>query len=97
VERTPEAFRNAFRWCREHAELVRAAGRKNSALIQETRSWNRVKGAWRRAWCEALQCCEAAARPPLAAEAKNDALAHINAKFYSGPRHIITDSREATV
>jgi malonyl-CoA O-methyltransferase len=55
VERSPEAFRKAFKWCLEHPEEVRAAGRANGDYIQRTRSWDRVKGAWRRAWCEALQ------------------------------------------
>ena len=63
VERTPNAFRNAFRWCLEHPELVRAAGRKNSALIKETRSWHKVKGAWREAWCEVLKRCDRSASP----------------------------------
>jgi len=57
VKRSPEAFRKAFTWCLEHPEEVRAAGRANGEYIQRTRSWDRVKGAWRRAWCEALQHC----------------------------------------
>jgi len=42
VERTPEAFRQAFEWCREHPEHVRDAGRANAELIRERRSWNAV-------------------------------------------------------
>lgn len=55
VERTPEAFRKAFKWCLEHPERIRAASEANSELIRKTRSWDRLKGAWRRAWCEALR------------------------------------------
>lgn len=54
VERTPEAFRRAFVWCLENADRVREAGRKNAALIRRTRTWDKVSGAWRRAWAAAL-------------------------------------------
>lgn len=55
VPRTPEAFRNAFQWCMEHKDKVRAAGRQNSRDIQKARSWTQLKGAWRRAWKTALE------------------------------------------
>lgn len=54
VERTPEAFRRAFLWCRENAVKVREAGRKNAELIRRTRGWDKLKGAWSRAWSQAL-------------------------------------------
>lgn len=46
VERTPEAFRRALRWCREHPEHVRRVGRENARLIRETRSWETVSGEY---------------------------------------------------
>ncbi|HZF60274.1 MAG TPA: glycosyltransferase [Desulfovibrio sp.] len=55
VPRTAEAFRNAFHWCAEHKDKVRAAGRKNSMDTQKGRSWAQMKGAWRRAWKTALE------------------------------------------
>lgn len=54
VERTPEAFRRAFHWCLGHVEQVREAGVESSDFIRKTRSWEQMKGAWRRAWCAAL-------------------------------------------
>ncbi len=44
VERSPEAFREAFGWCRDNLETVREAGRANAALIRERRSWEAVSG-----------------------------------------------------
>lgn len=54
VERTPEAFRKAFIWCQKNQDKVREEGRKNAELIRRTRTWDKVKGAWRRAWLQAL-------------------------------------------
>lgn len=46
VDRTPEAFAAAFRWCRENAQAVRAAGRRNAAAMRQARSWEHVSPAW---------------------------------------------------
>ena len=54
VNRTPQAFREAFLWCMSHKDQVRGAGRYNSELIHKTRTWGNLKGAWRRAWNKAL-------------------------------------------
>ena len=54
VKRTPQSFRDAFLWCMAHKDQVREAGRYNSELVYKTRTWDKVKGAWRRAWTEAL-------------------------------------------
>jgi glycosyltransferase involved in cell wall biosynthesis len=42
VERTPEAFAQAFAWCEAHLPEVRRAGRWNARLVAEERDWNDV-------------------------------------------------------
>lgn len=44
VERSPEAFREAFAWCERNLDAVRRAGRLNAALIAEERGWDSVAG-----------------------------------------------------
>jgi glycosyltransferase involved in cell wall biosynthesis len=39
AERTVEAFRRAFEWCEEHAEIVRAAGLGNAEYMARERNW----------------------------------------------------------
>ena len=46
VERTPEAFRAAFEWCRENLDYVRAAGRRNAEQMLRTRTWAACMPAW---------------------------------------------------
>ena len=48
VERSAKAFANAYRWAREHVDLVRAAGRRNAELMRRTRTWRHVAGSWAR-------------------------------------------------
>lgn len=46
VERSSRAFAEAFAWCRENPELVRAAGRENARAMLATRTWASVAPAW---------------------------------------------------
>lgn len=46
VARTPEAFAAAFAWCREHVDLVRAAGRRNAEEMRATRTWKQCAQRW---------------------------------------------------
>lgn len=46
VERTPEAFADAFAWCRANLEYVREAGRRNAVEMLRTRTWARVAPVW---------------------------------------------------
>lgn len=46
VERSPEAFADAFTWCRENLDYVRAAGRRNAEAMLATRTWAQVAPAW---------------------------------------------------
>jgi hypothetical protein len=39
VERSVEAFRQAFSWCQSNRDFVRRAGRNNASLIERERSW----------------------------------------------------------
>lgn len=40
VERTPNAFREAFEWCEKNLDRVRAAGRYNARMAAGVRRWN---------------------------------------------------------
>lgn len=42
VERTPEAFRAAFDWCRRNLAYVRRAGRFDAELMRAERDWDRL-------------------------------------------------------
>jgi glycosyltransferase involved in cell wall biosynthesis len=42
VERSAEAFRDAFAWCTEHLSQVRRAGAFNAELIARERSWDQL-------------------------------------------------------
>lgn len=55
VERTPEAFREAFQWCRENLDQVRAAGRRNAEEMLATRTWARASQAWGNAFAQAIE------------------------------------------
>lgn len=55
VERTPQAFAAAFKWCRENIDQVRAAGRRNALEMLATRTWARVSHAWGAAFDAAIE------------------------------------------
>ena len=42
VDRDADAFREAFTWCQDHLDEVRAAGLRNAALVAQERSWDRL-------------------------------------------------------
>jgi glycosyltransferase involved in cell wall biosynthesis len=42
VERSPEAFREAFAWCEQNLAAVRRAGRFGAALVAAERDWDRL-------------------------------------------------------
>lgn len=46
VERTPQAFADAFAWCRANLEYVRETGRRNAEQMLATRTWAHVAPAW---------------------------------------------------
>lgn len=46
VERTAEAFAEAFTWCRANIDLVRAAGSLNAVAMLARRTWSHVAPAW---------------------------------------------------
>lgn len=39
VDGSVEAFKDAFKWCKENLDFVREAGKKNQGLIHSTRTW----------------------------------------------------------
>lgn len=47
VDRTEAAFREAFQWCAENVEYVRAAGLRNARDMLRTRTWEVVSAQWR--------------------------------------------------
>jgi glycosyltransferase involved in cell wall biosynthesis/tetratricopeptide (TPR) repeat protein len=55
VERSPDAFRKAFEWCRDHLDQVREAGHKNAQWMARTRTWDIVCEQWRSALHQALR------------------------------------------
>jgi glycosyltransferase involved in cell wall biosynthesis len=54
VERTPQAFADAFAWCRANLDYVRAAGRRNAVEMLATRTWAQVAPAWGAAFAGAI-------------------------------------------
>lgn len=54
VERTPEAFRDAFAWCAANLDYVRAAGQVNAEQMLVSRTWAHVAPAWGDAFDRAL-------------------------------------------
>ncbi len=46
VERSPEAFAEAFSWCRANLSHVRAAGRANAVKMRQTRTWTQAAAVW---------------------------------------------------
>lgn len=55
VERTPQAFADAFAWCRANVDYVRAAGRRNAVEMLATRTWAHVVPAWHAAIASAIE------------------------------------------
>lgn len=46
VERSAQAFAEAFAWCRANLELVREAGRRNAIEMLASRTWAHVAPTW---------------------------------------------------
>ncbi len=46
VERSPAAFAEAFAWCRNNLDHVRAAGRRNAQQMLASRTWSQVSQLW---------------------------------------------------
>ena len=55
VERSAQAFAEAFAWCRANAELVREAGRRNAEQMRVSRTWAQVSQYWGDAFERALE------------------------------------------
>lgn len=53
-ERSPEAFADAFKWCVDNIDHVRAAGAKNADLVKEKRTWKNCAESYREAYRKAL-------------------------------------------
>jgi glycosyltransferase involved in cell wall biosynthesis len=54
VERTPQAFADAFAWCRANLDHVREAGRRNAEEMLATRTWAKVAPLWGDAFAAAI-------------------------------------------
>lgn len=54
VERTPQAFAEAFAWCRRNVDLVRAIGRRNAVEMLATRTWKQCAAVWGDAFAAAI-------------------------------------------
>lgn len=46
--RSPEAFREALNWCKDHVELIRSAGNLNAKSVQQERSWSALANSFKR-------------------------------------------------
>jgi glycosyltransferase involved in cell wall biosynthesis len=55
VERTPEAFAEAFAWCRANLDYVRARGRENAERMLATRTWAMCAPLWGNAFDAAIR------------------------------------------
>ncbi len=55
VKRTPQAFAEAFAWCRANLDYVRAAGRRNAIDMLATRTWAKVAPLWGDAFDRAIE------------------------------------------
>jgi glycosyltransferase involved in cell wall biosynthesis len=60
--RTPEGFRTAIEWCRDHVELVRSAGKENAERIVEVRSWEKAIPYFENLYSETLEYANSAQR-----------------------------------
>lgn len=54
-ERTVEAFRAAFEWCKAHLDQVRKVGLENAALVHKERNWQVCAQFFKRAFLETLK------------------------------------------
>jgi glycosyltransferase involved in cell wall biosynthesis len=64
VERSVEAFREAFGWCAEHLRAVRRAGAFNAELVTAERSWDRLAARFAEVFDAALERGPAPAPTP---------------------------------
>lgn len=55
VERSVEAFSDAFAWCRRNLDAVRAAGALNAVRMREQRTWASVAPSWGDAFDQAIE------------------------------------------
>lgn len=46
IDRSPDAFRAAFAWCRDNIDYVRRAGAENARFMLERRTWAHVMPRW---------------------------------------------------
>ena len=60
--RTPEAFRDAFEWCLQNTDHVRAAGRENAGAVGESRNWHAMAAAFRDVFRNALEHASSSGR-----------------------------------
>lgn len=58
VERSAEAFRDAFAWCARNLDYVRARGRENAEQMLATRTWAQCAQSWGAAFDRALAAKE---------------------------------------
>lgn len=58
VKGTAQSFSEAFRWCREHIDYVRAAGRRNALELAQTRTWAVTSQAWGDTFAAAIDRAE---------------------------------------
>jgi hypothetical protein len=54
VERTPQAFAAAFRWCHDNLDFVRTTGRRNAIEMLQSRTWAQVAPFWGDAFAAAI-------------------------------------------
>jgi glycosyltransferase involved in cell wall biosynthesis len=54
VERSVEAFQEAFAWCEKNLDIVRAAGQRNAGEIPKARSWEKMIGGFEKVFDFAL-------------------------------------------
>lgn len=59
VERSTEAFVEAFRWCRANLDYVRAAGKRNAREMLASRTWAQTSAKWGDAFDRAIHGQEA--------------------------------------
>jgi glycosyltransferase involved in cell wall biosynthesis len=55
AKRTPDAFREAFVWCRENIDFVREAGKKNADIMYKTKRWELMAEGFRKLYRACLE------------------------------------------
>jgi glycosyltransferase involved in cell wall biosynthesis len=63
-KRGPEAFAEAFEWCRANLSYVRAAGRANAEWMSNVRTWEAVMPTWDAALVAAIERGATGIGPP---------------------------------